>query len=149
MPTFKCVRMGTAWIALAACSTAQAQDGSVKELFDKYSLFGTFAIDCAKPVGVNNKYWVHRPLDGVRVQRDQMSGATTRDFVVLFERASEIRPNEIAIVGSREGQPLNVVYRVERARMRALEATVGGKQEVVGGRFANGSAAPWLQKCSE
>ncbi len=140
---------GSVVFAFAAppASPAQAQTGLVKTIFEKYDLLGTLAWDCGKPVGRDNLYYVHRALDAGGVQRDQMSGPTTRDFVVVFERVAELRPNEIALGGTRNGEPLDVVYRVEQRRVRALEATVAGRIEVSGGRFVNGRETPWLHKC--
>ena len=72
------------------------QPASVKAVFEKYDLFGTFSLNCSRPVGRSNQYYVHRLLDGGRVQREMKSSLTTRDFLVVFERGSELRPNEIS-----------------------------------------------------
>ena len=133
--------------AIAALDTAAAPDAGVKALFDKHQLLGTFAWDCSKPAARNNWYYVHRALDATHVQRDQMSGPQTRDFAIIFERGSELRPNEISPSGTRDGQAIDVVHRVEDNRMRAMQATAGGRPEVVDGRTMIGQTVPWLSKC--
>jgi hypothetical protein len=50
-------------------------------------------------------------LDAGHVQRDQMSGPSTRDYATVIDRATELRPNEIAYGGAREGQPTEGVWR--------------------------------------
>jgi Caspase domain len=127
--------------------SVQTPRASVKALFEKYNLLGTFAFDCSKPVSRDNRYYVHRSLDADRVQRDMMSGPTTRDFSVVFERASESRPNEVVLGGTRDGEPVESVYRVESTRSRVLESTVAGRKEISGGRFVNGGETPWMNKC--
>jgi hypothetical protein len=131
-----------------AVTGAQAQSASVQALFDKHNLLGTFAFDCARPVSRENRYYVHRPLGAGQVQRDMMSGPTTRDFAVIWERGSELRPDQVALVGTRDGQPVESVYQVEPGRMRVLESTAAGKAEIVGGRFVDGgSPTPWAVRC--
>jgi hypothetical protein len=129
-------------------AAAQAQSGSVKAMFEKHNLLGTFAFDCAKPVSRNNRYFVHRGLDTGQVQRDMMSGPTTRDFVVIWERGSESSADQIALGGTRDGQPVESVYRVESSRVRVLESTAAGRKEISGGRFVNGGETPWMNKCA-
>ena len=124
------------------------QPASVKAVFEKYDLFGTFALNCGRPVGRDNQYYYHKPLDGGRVQREMMSGPAARDFLVVFERASQPRPNEIAVAGTRDGRPVESVYRVESMRARVLESTFAGRKEIAGGRFVNGGDTPWMNKCS-
>jgi hypothetical protein len=134
--------------AASVIVVAQAQSSSVKALFEKYNLLGTFAWDCSKPADRTNLYYVHRAIDEEQVQRDQMSGPTTRDFALIFERGFEVRPREIALSGARDGQPAESVYRVEPTRMRVLEGTVAGKKEVAGGKLiSTGRDMPWLNKC--
>src|SRR5262245_4637727 len=65
-----------------------AQTASVKTVFEKHNLLGTFAWDCSKPASKANYYYVHRAVDGGQVQRDLMSGPTTRDWVATLEKAA-------------------------------------------------------------
>jgi hypothetical protein len=124
-----------------------AQTPSVKTVFEKYNLLGTFAWDCSKPASKTNYYYVHRALDCDQVQRDLMSAPTTRDWTAMLEKAAERASGELAVSGTRDGQPIDSIYRVEARRMRVVEGTVAGKKEISGGRFANGKEAPWLNRC--
>lgn len=126
---------------------ARGRAPTVGETFEKHNLLGTFALDCGKPVSRENRYYVHRLLDAGRVQREMMSGPATRDFLVIFERGSELRPNQIALAGSRDGQLVESIYLVEPSRARVLESTVAGRKEITGGRFVGGGETPWMNKC--
>src|SRR5262245_33717678 len=127
-------------VVLSAVSAvpATAQTASVKTVFEKNNLLGTFAVDCSKPASKTNFYYVHRVAHGDQVQRDLMSGPTTRDWVATLEKAAEKAAGEIAVSGSRDGQAIDSVYRFEARRMRVMEGTVAGKKEISGGRFTNG-----------
>ena len=58
-------------ISAVRVPAAWAQSGSVKVLFEKYNLLGTFAWDCARPASrENNLYYVNRLIDADHVQRD-------------------------------------------------------------------------------
>ena len=132
-------------------SAATAQTASVKAIFERYNLLGTFAWDCSKPVSRNNVYYVHRLLDAGHVQRDQMSSSTTRDYLIVVDKA-EARPNEISLsgmvtgrVGGRDldNKPANGVWRIEPNRLLIWEATVDGRNTIAGGRvLSNGSQVP-------
>jgi hypothetical protein len=129
---------------------AQAQSGSARAVFEKYDLLGTFAWDCTKPAGKENRYYVNRPLDNGQVQRDQMSGPTERDWVTIIDKATELRPNEIAVSGLFNMQePSEAVWRVERGRQLLVEATIGGKKMVSAGRILHSNVdSPWVVKCA-
>jgi hypothetical protein len=131
-----------------AATSAWAQDGTAKSLFEKHNLLGTFAWDCSRAVGRDNYYYVHRVLDAQHVQRDMMSGPTSREFVVIWERGTELRPNTISLFGTRDGEPVESIYRVEPGRVRVMESTAGGRKEISDGRFSNsGRETPWMNKC--
>src|ERR1043166_7437887 len=89
--------------ALLAVPSA-AQTASVKTVFEKYNLLGTFAWDCSKPASRTNYYYVHRALDGGHVQRDLMSAPTTRDWVATLDKAAERASGEIAVSGTRRSE---------------------------------------------
>jgi hypothetical protein len=137
--------MITVWVLLAS-TVAQAQSTSVQAVFERHDLIGTFAADCNSPPSNRNYYFVHRASDGF-VQRDRMSGPSTRDWVVLIDQARELRPNEISVSGMRDGTRFDSVYRAEPGRMRVMESTVGGKKEIAGGRLVSGGEMPWYRKC--
>src|ERR1700719_4185949 len=91
-------------LAIAAATeiilaTAPAQAASVKEIFAKYNLFGSFAQDCHSPPNNNPQNWwfINRAIDADHVQRDFMSGPTTRGFMIMIDKATELKPNEIRV----------------------------------------------------
>ena len=143
------------WIVRVVCFAAvtatasAAQSASVKEIFDKYKLFGTFAWNCGKPASKDNLYYVNRSLDALSVQRDQMSGPTTRDAVTILDRASEIRASEITVGGTRDGQPTEGLWLLEPNRQLGTEVSIGGKKVISDGKLlSTGREIPWLNKCS-
>ena len=125
---------------------------SVKATFEKHNLLGTFAVDCNKPASKANPYFVNRLIDADHVQRDQMSAATTREFAIIIDKISELKPSELAWSGTREGKVQDGVWRIERngnsIRSQGIEASWGGKQQISGGKWAgDGREVPWLNKC--
>jgi polyhydroxybutyrate depolymerase len=135
------------FVAAVLLAASAAEAASVKEIFEKHRLLGTFAFDCARPVGRDNRYFVHRALPGGQVQREMMSGPATRDFLVIWERGSDLGADRIALSGARDGEPAESVYRVEPGRARVLESTIAGRKEIAGGRFTGGGDTPWMYRC--
>jgi Bacterial Ig domain len=131
-------------------SAAQAQNGSVKAIFEKYDLLGMFAWDCGKPPDANNNwFFVNRLLDADHVQRDFMDSPTSRAWYTMIDRASESGQGEISLGGTRDGQRGDSVWRIEKNRMLQWAATQAGKQIISGGRWvATGKDMPWLNKCT-
>ena len=131
--------------------------GAIKATVEKFNLIGRFAWDCSKPVARNNLYFVHRMLEGDRLQREQMSSATNRDWVVIYDWFEERSPNELAgrgmftgRVGGRDtdNKPAFGTWRMEPNRFRQWDATVDGQKTIVNGHFATGGAeVPWINKC--
>jgi hypothetical protein len=132
-------------VTILAASSAQA--ASVKEIFEKYNLIGTYAADCSKPVSTQNHYYVHRLLNADFLQRDIMESPTTRTFLVIISSAADLGPNQLSIGGTRDGKPFTSVYQVEPNRIRVLESTVDGRLEITNGRIVNGGQMPWHNKC--
>ena len=130
---------------------------SVKAVFEKHNLLGNLAWDCTKPASKNNLRYVHRVLDGDRVQREQMSGPTGRDWVAVIDKAAETGSNEIALSGTLTGRiggrdldnkPSNGIWRVEPNRLVQWEATVNGEKTIDSGRYAStGVQVPWMYRC--
>jgi hypothetical protein len=147
------------WSTLVACvacaimgpciPAAHAQSGSVKAIFEKYDLLGVLTSDCTKPSDSRTMHFVYRVLDGGYVQRDQMVGLTTRQYAAFVDQASESRPNQVTFSYTIDAQRFNLVGRVERSRIRTIEAVgATGEKLVTGGRFANnGAETPWYSKC--
>jgi peptidylprolyl isomerase len=140
-------RIQVAVDALKAAA-ALAQSGPVKALFEKHNLLGTFARDCSDPPSKENPFFVSRLSDDDHMQRDQMSGPATRDFVVVIDKAAELKPNEIAVSGTRDGRAIDGVWRLDQARMLEWELTLAGELVIAGGRILNsGLPTSWLSKC--
>jgi hypothetical protein len=131
--------------------------GGVKAMAEKHNLIGRFAWDCSKPVARNNLYYVHRMLEGDRLQREQMSSATNRDWVVIIDQFEQTSANELAIrgmltgrVGGRDidNKPTYGLWRMESNRFRQWDAAVDGEKTIINGRFPSGGAeVPWINKC--
>jgi hypothetical protein len=143
--------LGISGVVAAPSAFAQT---SVKSVLEKHNLLGTFAMDCSKPASKNNLYFVNRAIDADHVQRDQMSGTTTRDLIIYIDKAAELKPNEIAVSGTRDGKPTDGVWRIERKgdsmRAQGIEASWDGKKQISGGKWANGGGeVPWLNRCGE
>ena len=142
-------------LALAALSTlafgmGDARAESVKQVFEKYGLIGTWAWNCSKrPDGRNNWVFVNRVVNDNTVQRDYMRTATERGWFAMLTQATPIGPTEVRVAGTRDGKPIDGIWRVERNRMTQWEATQDGKKIVESGRLVggNGRTLPWLIKC--
>jgi hypothetical protein len=134
--------------AVLAASSAAA---SVKEIFEKHNLLGTFAWDCTKPPSAdNNWYFVNRSMDADHVQRDFMSSPTTRAWFLILDKAAETSANEISVSGTRDGKPTESIWRTERNRMLQWDATQDGKKIITGGKWVTtGKDMPWLNRCGD
>ena len=128
---------------------AQAQNESVKAIFEKYNLLGVFAQDCSKPPkAVENWYYVNRLIDANHVQRDLMESPTTRKSVTIIDNAAEATPNGILVIGTRDGKPAQGIWRLEKDRMVQWESALAGQQEISAGKWVRtGTDMPWLYRC--
>jgi hypothetical protein len=147
--------------AIAATLVASsAHAATVKEIFEKYRLIGTFAWDCTKPASADhNWYHVHRLLDTDHLQRDFMTGPTTRQWVVIIDQAAEAKPSEITASGKVTGRiagrdldnkPTSGVWHVEPGRILQVEATVDGQKAIANGKLtASGFQIPWSNRCGD
>ena len=131
---------GSAAVALAAAPVLA--QSSVKAVFEKYELLGTFGADCSQPAARTNLYFVNRLVDANTVQRDRMIGPTTREWVTFIEQAVELKPNEIRLSGTRNGMAVSDVWRVEGSRVVVLEVTENGKPIVRDGKYVGSQT--WL-----
>ena len=124
---------------------------STKETLEKYSLIGIFAADCSKQATLQNPYVVHRVVDEQRVQRDTMTGPTTRSDASVIDSASALVPNEIIMSMANDRRRLNVLVHVDGDRWRLWETVhENGQRLVSGGRIVEGTRAemPWFNKCT-
>jgi hypothetical protein len=135
--------------AMSVSVGVPAQAASIKEIFEKHNLLGTFAWDCTKPASAdNNWYFVNRVMDADHVQRDFMTGPTTRAWFTILDKATEQNANDIYVSGTRDGKPTDGVWRVEQNRMLQWDATQDGKKIIAAGKWVNsGKAMPWLNRC--
>ena len=141
-------RIRAAAVAGIILVSSSAQAASIKEIFEKHGLLGTFAWDCSKPAsGDNNWYFVNRVMDADHVQRDFMSGPTTRAWYTILDKAEERSANEIYVSGTRDGKPTDGIWRVEQNRMLQRESTHGKKTIADGKWVATGKDMPWLNRC--
>lgn len=135
-------------VVLALIWAPAARAASVKSLFEQHGLLGTWAADCTKPVGQQNQYIVHRPLDVERVQRDTMVSATERFAVVVLETASLSAPNELTMAASGHGVRLSLTFQLDGKRFRVLHfVREDGTKFIVNGERVGGGPMPWLNKC--
>jgi tetratricopeptide (TPR) repeat protein len=125
------------------------QNGSIKAVFERYSLLGIFASDCGKPAGADNFYYVNRVIDANNIQRDIMDGPSSRRHVTIISSAADTEPNEIAVAGTLNGNtPVTAVWRIEGARMVPMEVTESGRKTIAARiLLATGREMPWLNKC--
>jgi len=129
---------------------AAAPDGGVQALFEKYNLLGHFAWDCSKPPNrESNWYFINRAVDAGHIRRDYMSGPTTRGRSFVIDKVVELRPNEITVSGTSDGQTVEGIWRTEPGRMRQWTSTRAGNKQIVDGRWVStGLEMPWLNRCA-
>jgi len=140
--------IAAAAVIILAASAAHA--ASVKEIFEKYKLLGTFSYDCTKPADKKNFYYVNRLLDADHVQRDEMDGPTNRRRVIMLNTAEELKPNEIKLSGSivDGASSLIGIWHIEPNRMLQWESTQDGKPIIRNGEFlATQYKMPFLNRC--
>jgi len=122
---------------------------SVKDIFEKYGLLGTWSADCTKPVSKENRHAVYRVLDADHVQREVLSDPTIQGSLSVADRASEAGPNEVAISWVDDHGRTDNVVRVEANRFRLWHSTreTGEKLVVEGIEVDDKAATLWIQKC--
>jgi len=136
-------------IALVAFAAPAAKAASVKELFERYGLIGTWAFDCSQPASEQNPYIFYRLLDADHVARDTMNSPTNRINVSVADFLIESNPNEVVIGVKTERGRTNLTVRLERKRMRTFQSTRdSGEKVIVNGRFIERNAETlWYSKC--
>jgi hypothetical protein len=141
--------MAAATVTVLAVSPAPA--ASVKEIFEKHNLLGTFAWDCSKPASKDgNWYYVTRVLDADHVQRDFMTGPTTREWALILDKAAEPKPNEVSFSGTLDGKPVEGLWRLEEGRVHQWSSSENGKKLIGEGRLlSSGREMPWLYRCGD
>jgi hypothetical protein len=139
--------IGVCAAIIAGAPGAFAQT-SVKAVFEKHKLLGTLAWDCSKPASPSNLFFRNRALDDNHVQIDQMNGPTSREYLMLIDKATESKPSELALSGTRDDKPITILWRSEPDRVLRLEFSVGERKLHAGGRYTyNPNAVPPLRRC--
>jgi hypothetical protein len=146
------VRSITLCIAVGAVMILTGSSGhpaSVKDTFEKYNLLGTLASDCSKPADPKTPYLLNRAIDADHVQVDRMTGPSSRDAVIMVDKALESKPNEITLSATIDDQQYTQVLQVEHDRMRTVESTrASGEKDISGGHYTKGGAeTPWFGRC--
>lgn len=144
MPLFV-VGLATAAVALPAAATASATD-----IFQKHGLFGTWAVDCARPPSVTNPHVTYRLVDGDRVQRQVSIEAGTIVDLSTIDSAAEGGPAELIVSWqTAEGGITNRIL-LRDGRMQVLDSTRSDGQKLVvsGRRTRDNTEAPRFERCS-
>jgi hypothetical protein len=139
-------------VAVTILAASSAQAASVKEIFEKYKLLGTFSYDCTKPADKKNFYYVNRLLDADHVQRDEMSGPSTRDRVIFVNKAEELKPNEVKVSGSDDHgvTSLTAIWHIVPNGVLQWESTHDGKPIIRNGEFLSTQfKMPALNRCGD
>jgi heat shock protein HslJ len=151
------IALQTAVAVAAISAVACAQAASIQEIFEKYNLVGIFAQDCTKPATVQsprngapqNWWFVNRLIDANHAQRDFMEGPGARSFVIIIDKAVELKPNEIRVTGMRDDTiAVDNVWHIEPNRTRTWQGIGDTKGQVADGKHVQtGNEMPWLTRC--
>ena len=145
----KSIALAVAAAAVIISAASSAQAATVKDIFEKYDLLGTFASDCSKPADAKTPYLTNCPIDADHVELDKMVGPTSRQSATIVDKATELKPNELALSGTIDDQRYDLVVQVEPGRIRTMESTrTTGQKDIAGGRHtAGGAETPWYGRC--
>lgn len=134
-------------LTMLACA-ARAEAQSARTEFERQGLLGTYSGDCASPVSAQNGYVVYRALDATRVQRDTMSGPTTRLYLSIADTA-ELKGQDLLVTGTTGDKPLRYTLRIDKGpRLRVMAWIEDGVTSVTNGIWTERKyTMPWLAKC--
>jgi Caspase domain len=142
---------------IAPAQAVAVHAASVKDIFQKYNLIGTFAQDCSKPPTVQtptdgrpqNWWFVNRLIDDNHAERSFMNSPTERGFVIIIDGASELQANQIRITGLRDGTiSVDNVWHVDKNRTLTWQGIGDTKGDIANGKYTRtGNAVPWLTRC--
>jgi hypothetical protein len=135
--------------ALVVFAAPAAKAASVKQLFERYGLIGTWAFDCSQPASAQNPYIFYRLLDDEHVARDTMNSPTNRINASVADFLVESNPNEVVMGVKTERGRTNLTVRLERKRIRTFQSTRdSGERVIVNGRFIERNTETlWYNKC--
>jgi len=149
----KSIALPVVAIAVLVCTTATVHAASVKDIFQKYNLIGTFAQDCSKPPtpsGDRQNWWfVNRLIADNHAERDFMNSSTERGFVIIIDSAKELQPNQIEVTGQRDGTiSVDNVWHIDTNRTQTWQGIGDTKGNVANGKYTQtGNDMPWLTRC--
>ena len=145
----KSIALAIAAVASIIPAASSAQAASVKEVFEKYGVLGTFAGDCSQPASSRNGYIMYHPIDAGHVQRDTMVGPTKREYVYIADAATGTAPDQIEVAGTTsDGKPFSYTLRIDGTRHRVMTWTEGGVTSIVDGVWKEKKyTMPWVTKC--
>jgi hypothetical protein len=126
-----------------------AQQQAVWEVMQRYGLIGTFARDCATPVGKQNPYAVYTVVNANLVRYDLLTSSTERASVGVLDTATELSRNELGISYAGQRGRIDIVYRIDANRFRLWTSTrQDGEKLVINGRYMPENVeTPWLTRC--
>jgi len=122
---------------------------TVKELAEKLGVIGTWAADCGQPASAQNPYVVYRALDAGHLQRDTMTGPSTRAAVSVADTITELDPGQLIVSWPDDkGRVINVVHQ-QGSRGRLMESVrdTGEKLYENGRRVRDNLETKWFSKC--
>jgi hypothetical protein len=127
-----------------------ARAASAKDIFERRGLFGTWAQDCTRPMGIQNPYVVYRPYAGDSVRREVFIEPSRPFDVSMPESAVESAADELIVMWQTgEGGIVNRI-RLRPDEMQVIDSTrQNGEKLTVDGRSVRDNAeAPRYRRCS-
>jgi hypothetical protein len=135
-------------VALPLLSPA-AGAASAKDIFEKHGLFGTWAPDCRRPMGIQNPYVVYSPYAGDGVRREVFVEPSRPFDVSIPVSAVESAADELIIVWQTgEGGIANRI-RLRPDEMQVIDSTrQNGEKLTVNGRAVrDNTESPRYRRC--
>jgi hypothetical protein len=126
-----------------------ADAASAKDIFDKHGLFGTWAQDCSRPMGMQNPYVVYSPYARDGVRREVFIEPSRPFDVSIPESAVESAPDELIVMWqTSEGGIINRI-RLRPDEMQVIDSTrQNGEKLTVNGRTVrDNTEAPRYRRC--
>jgi hypothetical protein len=136
-------------LAALVLLSPEAGAASAKDVFEKRGLFGTWAVDCARPMGPKNPHIVYRPFaDGMRREGFIEPG---RPFDVSTpQSAVEVAADELVVVWQTGEGGITNRIRLRPDEMQVIDSTrQNGEKLVVGGRrVRDDRESPRYRRCN-
>jgi hypothetical protein len=142
--------LGAVCLVTAMIFPLTTNAASIKEIFEKYRLAGTWAADCGKPASRQNPHVVYRVLDEDRVQRETMIEPGRNFDVSTTISVVETTPGEVVMAWKTSEGGITNRVQVQQDQMQTMDSTRdnGEKLSVNGRRPRDNSETPRFKKCS-